>query len=45
MFPFMRIGPRTQSRTTDTNLDCVFIENGLVFVVPNIGECPFFTLS
>ena len=31
-------GPRTQSRTTDANLDCVFVENALVFVVPNIGR-------
>ena len=26
------------SRTTDTNLDCVLVENTLVFVVPNILE-------
>ena len=29
-------GPRTASRTTDTNLDCAFVENALVFVVPKI---------
>ena len=30
-------GPRTPSRTTDANLDCAFVENALLFVVPNIG--------
>ena len=33
-----RQGPRRQSRTNDANLDCLFVENALVFVVPNIGE-------
>ena len=32
-----RGGPRTPSRTTDANLDCAFVENALLFVVPNIG--------
>ena len=31
-------GPRTLSRTIDENLDCVFVENALVFLVPNIGR-------
>ena len=30
--------PRTRSRTTDANLDCAFVENALVFVVPKIGR-------
>ena len=30
-------GPRTPSRTTDANVDCAFVENALVFVVPKIG--------
>ena len=30
-------GPRTTSRTTDANLDCAFVENALVYVVPKIG--------
>ena len=29
-----RGGPRTPSRTTDANLDCPFVENALIFVVP-----------
>ena len=28
------------SRTTDANLDCAFVENALIFVVPKIGVCP-----
>ena len=28
-------GPRTLSRTTDAKLDCVFVENALLFVVNN----------
>ena len=32
-----RGGPRTLSRTTDANLDCAFVENALVFVIPKIG--------
>ena len=31
-----RGGPRIPSRTTDTNPDCVFVENAPVFVVPSI---------
>ena len=30
------LGP--PSRTFDANLDCTFVENALVFVVPNIGR-------
>ena len=30
-------GPRTPSKTTEANLDCVFFENALLFVVPKIG--------
>ena len=30
--------PRTASRTTDAILDCAFVENALVFVVPKIGR-------
>ena len=30
-------GPRTPSRTTDTNLDCAPVENALVWVAPKIG--------
>ena len=29
--------PRTPPRTTDANLDCVFVENALVFLDPKIG--------
>ena len=29
-------GPRTPSRTTDKNLDCLFVENAPVFDVINI---------
>ena len=32
-----RGSPRTSSRTADANLDCAFVENALVFVVPNKG--------
>ena len=32
-----RRGPRTPLRTTDTSLHFAFVENSLVFVVPNIG--------
>ena len=32
-----RGGPRTLSRTTDSNLDCAFVETALVFLVPKIG--------
>ena len=32
-----RGGPRTLSRTTDTNLDCAFVENVLSFVALKIG--------
>ena len=32
-----RGGPRTPSRTTDSNLDRAFVENTLVFVVPKSG--------
>ena len=30
--------PRTASTTTDTNLDCVFVENALLFVALKIGK-------
>ena len=30
-------GRRAGPRTTDTNLDCAFVENALVFVVPKMG--------
>ena len=33
-----RKGPRTLLRTTDRNLDCVFVDNTLVLVVPKIGR-------
>ena len=29
---------RTASRTTEANFDCAFVENALVFVVPDIGR-------
>ena len=32
-----RGGPRTLLTTTDANLDCAFVENPLVFIVPKIG--------
>ena len=35
-----RGGPMTQSTTADANLDCAFVENALVFAVPNIGGAP-----
>ena len=40
-----RGGPRTPSGPTDANLDCAFVENTLVFVVPKIGRAlgPSFT--
>ena len=31
-------GPRALSLTTVANLDCVFVENPLIFVVPKIGR-------
>ena len=34
------LGPGTPSRTTDANLNCAFVENPLVSVVPNIGRGP-----
>ena len=30
-------GPRTPSTTTDANLDCVFVENAVVFLDPKNG--------
>ena len=33
-----RSGPRKQSTTTDANLDCAFVENALVFIVPKVGR-------
>ena len=32
-----RGGPRTPSRTIDANHDSAFVDNAIVFVVPNIG--------
>ena len=29
-----RVGPRTQSLTTDANLDCAFVENALFYTNP-----------
>ena len=37
MWHARRGGPRTQSRTTDANLDCPFVENALLFVALKIG--------
>ena len=30
----------THSKTTDTNLDCVFVENALVFIIPKVWGVP-----
>ena len=35
-----RRGPRTPSRTPIVNLDCAFVENALLFVVPKLGALP-----
>ena len=40
MWHVRRGGPRTLSRTTDTNLDFAFVENTFVFVVLKIGRGP-----
>ena len=32
-----RAGLRTPSKTIEANLDCAFVENAFVFVVPKIG--------
>ena len=36
----MRGGPRTPLGTTDPNLECAFVENAIVFVIPKIGTPP-----
>ena len=45
MWRARRGGPRTPPTTTDANLDCAFVENLLVSVVPKIGRAwaPFAT--
>ena len=37
-FRIRRGGPRTQSTTTDTNLDCVFVVNALIYTPILNGE-------
>ena len=31
------LGVEVLSRTSDANLDCAFVENALVFIVPKLG--------
>ena len=38
-------GSKTPSRTIDANLDCAFVENAFVFVVPNIGVPSWYPLN
>ena len=37
MFRVRHGGPRSPSRTTDSNLVCAFVENALGFAVPKTG--------
>ena len=40
MWRARRGGLKTASRTTNTNLDCAFVENALLFVALKIGRPP-----